>query len=118
MKKTLMIAAAAAFMVSGIAATEATAGSYLKKCGSCHKADKDTTGPSFKSIQAAYGDSAKLAAAFAAGFGDDVRAVANTPGSKYDGKRSMMSSQYKKIAKDVGKGKVSYEELANLIFAE
>ena len=117
MKKTLMIAAAAAFMVSGVAATEATAGSYLKKCGSCHKADKDGTGPSFKTIQAAYGDSATLAAYLASGFAEADRKVANT-NAKYDGKRKMMSSQYKKIAKDVGKGKTSYEELANLIFAQ
>ena len=117
MKKTLMIAAAAAFMVSGIAATEATAGSYLKKCGSCHKADKDGTGPSFKTIQGAYGDSATLAAYFASGFAEADRKVANTV-AKYDGKRGMMSSQYKKIAKDVGKGKVSYEELAAEIFAQ
>jgi len=70
MKKTLLVAAATALMVSGIAATEATAGSYLKKCGSCHKADKDVTGPSYKTIQAAYGDSTTLAAYLASGFAE------------------------------------------------
>ena len=117
MKKTLMIAAAAAFMVSGLAVTEATAGSYLKKCGSCHKADKDGTGPAFKTIQGAYGDSATLAAFFASGFAEADRKVANSV-AKYDGKRGMMSSQYKKIKKDVGKGKITFEELAAAIFAQ
>ena len=107
MKKTLLIAAAA-LMVSGIAATEATAGSYLKKCGSCHKADKDVTGPSYKTIQAAY---------LASGFAEADRKVANSD-AKYDGKRGMMTSQYNKIAKDVGKGKTTYEELAAEIFAQ
>jgi len=116
MKKTLLIAAAA-LMVSGIAATEATAGSYLKKCGSCHKADKDGTGPSYKTIQAAYGDSATLAAYLASGFAEADRKVANSD-AKYDGKRGMMTSQYNKIAKDVGKGKTTYEELAAEIFAQ
>jgi len=117
MKKTLMIAAAAAFMVSGFATVNAYAGDYTNKCKACHKVDKDKTGPAFKTIQAAYGDSATLAAYFASGFAEADRKVANSM-DKYDGKRGMMSSQYKKIARDVGKGKITYQELADLIFAK
>lgn len=52
MKKTLMIAAAAAFMVSGFAATEAIAGPE-GKCKACHtfkEGGKNKTGPNLFSI--------------------------------------------------------------------
>lgn len=50
MKKTLMITAAAAFLVSGLAATEALAGAE-KKCKSCHNfSNKHKVGPGLKGI--------------------------------------------------------------------
>ncbi len=52
MKKMLMIAAAAAFMVSGFAATEAVAGPE-GKCKACHSFDKggkNKTGPNLFGI--------------------------------------------------------------------
>ncbi|HKJ60764.1 MAG TPA: c-type cytochrome [Hyphomicrobiales bacterium] len=51
MKKTLMIAAAAAFMVSGFAATEAIAGPEAK-CKACHNFDSTDkkVGPGLKGI--------------------------------------------------------------------
>ncbi|MBF0282047.1 MAG: hypothetical protein HQM07_05720 [Zetaproteobacteria bacterium] len=53
MKKTLMIAAAAAFMATGLAATEAAAGAPF--CASCHAGHKDKVGPSLASVVEAYG---------------------------------------------------------------
>ncbi len=50
MKKVLMIAATSAFLVSGLAATEAVAGAE-KKCKSCHHfSAKHKTGPGLKGI--------------------------------------------------------------------
>jgi len=123
MKKTLMIAAAAAFMVSGLAATEALAGDYTAKCKACHKVDKNATGPSFKNIQAAYGDAATLEKVFADGFAVADRKIAgdesNASYKKYHKKAKIMSKQYKKlIAGGVKKGKITYKELAELIFSK
>ncbi|MDQ6984368.1 MAG: cytochrome C [Ghiorsea sp.] len=50
MKKLLMMAATSAFLVSGLAATEAMAGAE-KKCKSCHNfSAKHKTGPGLKGI--------------------------------------------------------------------
>jgi len=50
MKKILMIAATSAFLVSGLAATEAMAGAE-KKCKSCHNfSAKHKTGPGLKGV--------------------------------------------------------------------
>ena len=50
MKKVLMIAATSAFLVSGLAATEAMAGAE-KKCKSCHNfSAKHKVGPGLKGI--------------------------------------------------------------------
>lgn len=120
MKKVLMIAAAAAFVIAGATgsavAGDFNAGKYLKKCSACHKTKKDKTGPGFKTIQAAYGSADALAAAFIGGLTDESRAVANTEGSKYNKKRKMMTSRYKKLIK-----KLSDDEkkaLAAAIFAK
>ncbi len=123
MKKLLMIAAATTFMVSGFAATTAVAGDYTKKCKSCHKVDKNGVGPSFKNIQAAYGDAATLAAAFESGFKTEDRKIAGNPCNpdygKYHKKAKTMTGQYKKLIKKANdKGKISYMELAELIFSK
>ncbi len=54
MKKTLMIAAAAAFVMGGmtVSATTAEAGGALGKCKACHNvtSDKKKVGPGLKSV--------------------------------------------------------------------
>jgi len=123
MKKLLMIAATAAFMMSGFVATEAVAGGLLGKCKACHKVDKNATGPSFKNIQAAYGDAATLAKVWEGGFAPADRKIAGNPCNpnygKYHKKAKMMSGQYKKIIKKkVDAGKFTYQELADALFAK
>jgi len=123
MKKTLMIAAAAAFMASGLAVTEATASGLTGKCKACHKVDKNATGPSFKNIQAAYGDAATLAKVFEAGFAVEDRKIAgdesNANYKKYHKKAKMMTSQYNKIIKKkVESGKFTYQAIADEIFSK
>ena len=123
MKKLLMIAAATTLMVSGLTATQAVAGDYTKKCKACHKADKDGVGPSYKSIQAAYGDAATLAAVFESGFKVEDRKIAGDSNNplygKYHKKAKTMTAQYKKLIKKANdKGKISYKELAELIFSK
>lgn len=123
MKKTLMIAAAAAFMVSGVAATEAVAGGLTGKCKACHKVDKNATGPSFKNIQAAYGDAATLAKVWEEGFAVADRHIAgdesNASYKKYHKKAKMMTTQYKKIIKKkVDAGKFTYQALADEVFSK
>jgi len=123
MKKMLMIAAAATFMMSSLAATTATAGDYTKKCQACHKVDKNGVGPSWKNIQAAYVDSATLAAAWEAGFVVSDRKIAGDPSNanygKYNKKAKTMSGQYKKlIAGAVKKGEITYKELADMVYSQ
>jgi len=123
MKKTLMIAAAAAFMMTGVVATEAVAGGLTNKCKACHKVDKNATGPSFKNIQAAYGNPCALAAVWKSGFAVADRKIAgdesNANYKKYHKKAKMMTSQYKKlIHKKVEAGKFTYKELAMEVFSK
>ena len=123
MKKTLMIAAAAAFMMTGVVATEAVAGGLTGKCKACHKVDKNATGPSFKNIQAAYGDAATLAKVWESGFAPADRHIAgdenNANYKKYHKKAKMMSAQYKKlIKKRVEAGKFTYQALADEVFSK
>lgn len=123
MKKTLMIAAAAAFMMSGVVATEAVAGGLTGKCKACHKVDKNATGPSFKNIQAAYGDAVTLAKVLEGGFATADRHIAgdenNANYKKYHKKAKMMTAQYNKIIKKkVEAGKFTYQALADEIFTK
>jgi len=122
MKKTLMIAlAASVFAFAGV--STATAGGLTAKCKACHKVDKNATGPSFKNIQAAYGDAATLAKVWESGFAVADRHIAgdesNANYGKYHKKAKMMTSQYKKlIHKKVEAGKFTYQELADEVFAK
>jgi cytochrome c551/c552 len=117
MKKVLLIAAAIS-AVSFAGLSTATAGDLTKKCKSCHSTSKDKVGPSFKKIQAAYGDAATLAAAFESGFDVEIRKVA-AGDAKWKKKAKIMSGQYKNlIKKKVAKGKFTYKELADEIFAK
>ncbi len=122
MKKTLMIAlAASVFAFAGV--STATAGGLTAKCKACHKVDKNATGPSFKNIQAAYGDAATLAKVWESGFAVADRHIAgdenNANYKKYHKKAKMMSAQYKKlIHKKVEAGKFTYQELADEVFSK
>jgi len=123
MKKVLMIAAASAFMMSGFVATEAVAGGLTGKCKACHKVDKNGTGPSFKNIQAAYGNPCALAKVWEEGFKVEDRKIAgdesNANYKKYHKKAKMMSAQYKKlIKKKVEAGKFTYKDLAMEVFSK
>ncbi|MDX8388115.1 MAG: hypothetical protein R8M46_06230 [Ghiorsea sp.] len=107
MKKSLIIAAASAFLLSGLAATEATAGmpKALKKCKSCHKVDKDATGPGFKSVKAAYTAAygADAEAKLAAFLGDVAmngkKATTDPTVAKFAKKVKTMRGQGKKVKK-------------------
>jgi len=123
MKKILMIAATAAFMMSGFVATEAVAGGLTNKCKACHKVSKNATGPAFKNIQAAYGNPCALAKVWADGFKVEDRHIAGNPCNpnykKYHKKAKMMTAQYKKlIHKKVEAGKFTYKELAMEVFSK
>ena len=117
MKKVLLIAAAVS-AVSFAGMSTATASDLTKKCKSCHAASKDKVGPSWKKIQAAYGDAATLASVFESGFAVDDRKVAAAE-PKFKKKAKTMTGQYKNlIKKQVAKGKFTYNELAEAIFAK
>jgi len=117
MKKVLLIAAAIS-AVSFAGLSTASAGDLTKKCKSCHATSKDKVGPSFKKIQAAYGDAATLASVFESGFAVDDRKVA-AGDAKWKKKAKVMTGQYKNlIKKQVAKGKFTYNELAEAIFAK
>ena len=91
---------------------------FTGKCKACHKVSKDAVGPSFKSIQAAYGSSAALAKVFESGFAVNDRKVAASE-AKYKKKAGMMTSQYKRlIKKKVEAGKFTYQALADEIFSK
>jgi cytochrome c551/c552 len=99
MKKLLMIAATAAFVMSGFAATEAVAGGFnVKKCKACHSVKKKKVGPAWKDVAAAYGSADALAKVFADGFKVEDRAMIAAE-SKWKGKAGMMTGQYKKLIK-------------------
>ncbi|MDQ6995012.1 MAG: hypothetical protein Q9M18_05395 [Mariprofundaceae bacterium] len=99
MKKTLMIAATAAFVMTGLLTTEANAGGFnVKKCKACHAVGKKKVGPSWKDVATAYGDEATLAAVFKGGFKvEDRKSIAAN--AKWKRKAGMMTGQYKKLIK-------------------
>ncbi len=96
MKKMLMIAATAAFMMSGFAVTEAVAGKFnVKKCKACHAVSKKKVGPAWKDVAATYGSAEVLAQVFKDGFKKEDRKVI-AANSKWKSKAGMMTGQYKK----------------------
>jgi len=96
----------------------AKANNLTKKCKSCHATSKDKVGPSFKKIQAAYGSADALSALFESGFAVESRKVAAAD-AKWKKKVKTMTGQYKNlIQKQVKKGKFTYKELAEAIFAK
>jgi len=90
MKKTLMMAAAAAFLVGGMATSAMAGGAF---CKSCHKGAKDAVGPSLTSIVAAYG-SVDAVFAFL-----DSDAALDPKVEKFASKKNVMKGQLKKYRK-------------------
>jgi len=81
MKKVLMIAAAAAFVLGAgvMAPANASAKSFsVKKCKACHAVGKKKVGPAWKDVAAAYGDADTLAKVFKDGFKVNDRKVSDT----------------------------------------
>jgi cytochrome c551/c552 len=106
-----------------IKSAKASSRGLTKKCKACHKTDKNAVGPSFKNIQAAYGDAATLAKVWASGFAPADRPIAGNPCNpnykKYTKKAKTMTGQYKKlIKKAVEKGQFTYQELADEVFSK
>ncbi|OIO69074.1 MAG: hypothetical protein COW19_04465 [Zetaproteobacteria bacterium CG12_big_fil_rev_8_21_14_0_65_55_1124] len=89
MKKMLMIAAVAAFMVGGIA-TPASAKAF---CAACHAGHKDKVGPAFATVVKAYG-SVDAVFAFL-----DSDAELEPKVAAFASKKSTMASQVKKYRK-------------------
>ena len=113
MKKIVMMAAAAAFVLGAgvMAPADASAKSFnVKSCKACHKVGKKKVGPAWKDVAAAYGDADTLAQVFKDGFkkGDRKYLAAN---SKWKGKAGMMTSQYKRLIKG------NEDEAAKALFA-
>jgi len=101
MKKILMIAAAAAFVLGAgvMAPANASAKSFsVKKCKACHAVGKKKVGPAWKDVATAYGDADTLAKVFKDGFKVDDRKIAAS-NDKWKHKAKLMTIQYKKLIK-------------------
>jgi len=100
MKKLLMMAAAAAFVLGAgvVAPADATAGGAfnVKKCKACHAVGKKKVGPAWKDVATIYGSADALAAVFKSGFKKADRKVI-AANSKWKSKAGMMTGQYKKL---------------------
>ena len=101
MKKVMMMAAAAAFVMGAgvMAPADAHAGGFnVKKCKACHAVGKKKVGPAWKDVAAAYGSADELAKVFKAGFKVGDRKVIASNG-KWKSKAGMMTGQFKKLIK-------------------
>jgi len=87
MKKTMMMAAAAAFLMGGMATSAMAGGAF---CKTCHKGTKDAVGPALTSIVAAYGSVDKVFAFL------NSDADLNPKVEAFAGKASIMKGQLKK----------------------
>jgi len=121
MKKIILLATCSV-LVGGFATTS-IAGGLTNKCKACHKVEKNATGPSFKSIQAAYGDPSVLAQLWADGFKAEDRHIAGNEDNelykKYNKKAKMMTAQYNRlIKKKVEAGDFTYQALAEEVFSK
>ncbi len=97
MKKTAMIAIAAAGMVA-VSAPAMAGGFNVKKCKACHAVSKKKVGPTWKDVAAAYGSAEALAEVFKNGFKVADRKMIAADG-KWKSKAGMMTGQYKKLIK-------------------
>ncbi|RMH49981.1 MAG: hypothetical protein D6682_08145 [Zetaproteobacteria bacterium] len=101
MKKVMVMAAAAAFVMGAgvMAPADAQAGGFnVKKCKACHSVKKKKTGPAWKDVAAAYGSADALAAVFKSGFKVSDRKMIAADG-KWKSRAGMMTGQYKKLIK-------------------
>jgi len=99
MKKVMMIAATAAFVLGTgvVAPVDASAGTFnVKKCKTCHAVGKKKVGPAWKDVATAYGSADALAEVFKSGFKKDDRKVIAS-NDKWKSKAGMMTSQYKRM---------------------
>lgn len=86
MKKMMMIAAAAAFVVGGLS-TSAVAGPF---CAACHSGHKDKVGPAFATVVEAYGSVDKVFAFL------NSDAELESKVTAFAGKAGIMKAQLKK----------------------
>jgi len=89
MKKMMMIAAAAAFVMGGLTAT-AEAKPF---CAACHSGHKDKVGPAFEKAVAAYGSVDKVFAFL------NSDAELEPKVTEFAGKKNIMKGQLKKYRK-------------------
>ncbi len=101
MKKIMLMAATAAFVLGAgvMAPADASAKSFnVKSCKACHKVGKKKVGPAWKDVAAAYGNAETLAAVFKSGFKVSDRKIASS-NSKWKHKAGLMTAQYKRLIK-------------------
>lgn len=95
MKKTLIIAVAAASLMSVATSAEAF---NTGKCKACHAIDRDKVGPAWATVAKDYGSADALAKVFKDGFKVEDRKVASS-NDKWKHKAGMMTGQFKHLIK-------------------
>jgi cytochrome c551/c552 len=105
------IAVAAGLMFAG-SAMAFSAGS----CKACHQVDKDSVGPSFKSVAEKYGDAKALAAVFKSGFKVEDRKMAQAD-AKWKGQAATMTGQYDSLIKKGGNEEAAATAIFDIVKA-